>query len=101
MQVGGIYFINYKTKDCFLEGAGLSNLSMSTLKERMSHDWQLFFVIYILIEKIVTDNTHPSHDVPGTSLEGLLKVIKSETCRGLSEDSRGNNTKIDDFMKNQ
>ena len=33
MLVGGIYFINHKTKDYFPEGAGLLNLSMSTLKE--------------------------------------------------------------------
>ena len=33
MQVGDIYFINHKTKDYFPEGAGLLNLSMSTLKE--------------------------------------------------------------------
>ena len=33
MHVGGIYFINNKTKEYFPEGAGLSNLSMSTLKE--------------------------------------------------------------------
>ena len=33
MHVGGIYFINHKTKDYFPEGAGLLNLSMSTLKE--------------------------------------------------------------------
>ena len=33
MHVGGIYFINHKTKDFFLEGAGLLNLSVSTLKE--------------------------------------------------------------------
>ena len=33
MHVGSIYFINYKTKDYFPEGAGLLNLSMSTLKE--------------------------------------------------------------------
>ena len=33
MHVGGIYFINHKIKDYFPEGAGLLNLSMSTLKE--------------------------------------------------------------------
>ena len=31
MHVGGIYFINHKTKDFFPEGTGLLNLSMSTL----------------------------------------------------------------------
>ena len=57
-----------------------------------------FRVIYILIEKIVIGNTQPAqpaHNVPGTSPEGLLKVLKSETCRGLSGDSQGTNTKID------
>ena len=58
-----------------------------------------FRVIYILIEKIVIGNTQPAHDVPGTSPEGLLKVLKSETCRGLSGDSQETNTKVDDFMK--
>ena len=33
MLVGGIYFINHKTKDYFPEGAGLLNLSVSTLNE--------------------------------------------------------------------
>ena len=33
MHVGGIHFINHKTKDYLPEGAGLLNLSMSTLKE--------------------------------------------------------------------
>ena len=33
MHVGGIYFINHKANDYFSEGAGLLNLSMSTLKE--------------------------------------------------------------------
>ena len=33
MHMGGIYFINHKTKDHFPEVAGLLNLSMSTLKE--------------------------------------------------------------------
>ena len=58
-----------------------------------------FQLIYILTEKIVIGNTQPAHDVPGTSPEGLLKVLKSETCRELSGDSQGTNTKIDDFMK--
>ena len=58
-----------------------------------------FRVIYILIEKIVIGNTQPAHDVPETSPEGLLKVLKSEACRGLPGDSQGTNTKIDDFMK--
>ena len=58
-----------------------------------------FRVIYILIEKIVIGNTQPAHNVLGTSPEGLLKVLKSETCGGLSGDSQGTNTKINDFMK--
>ena len=33
MHVGGTYFINQKTKDYLPEGAGLLNLSMSSLKE--------------------------------------------------------------------
>ena len=33
MYVGGIYFINDKTKDYFPEGAGLLNLSVSILNE--------------------------------------------------------------------
>ena len=33
LLVGGIYFINHKTKDYFPEGAGLLNLSVSTLNE--------------------------------------------------------------------
>ena len=41
MHVGGIYFINHKTKDYFPEGAGLLNLSMSNIKELKSHDSQL------------------------------------------------------------
>ena len=33
MLVGGIYFINHKTKDYFTEDARLLNLSVSTLNE--------------------------------------------------------------------
>ena len=33
MHVGGIYFINHKTKDYFSEKAGLLNLPVSTLNE--------------------------------------------------------------------
>ena len=33
MHVGGIYFINHKTKGYFPEGAGLLDVSMSSLKE--------------------------------------------------------------------
>ena len=63
----------------------------------MIHNY--FRVIYILIEKTVIGNTQPTHDVPGASPEGLLKVLKPETCRGLSGDSQWANKKIDNFMK--
>ena len=33
LHVGGIYFINHRTKDSFPEGAGLLNLSVRTLNE--------------------------------------------------------------------
>ena len=33
MHMDGIYFINHKTRDYFPEGAGLLNLSVSTLNE--------------------------------------------------------------------
>ena len=58
-----------------------------------------FRVIHIIIEKIIIENIHPTHDVPGTSPEGSLKVLLSGTYRGPSGDSQGTNTKIDDFMK--
>ena len=55
-----------------------------------------FRVIYITIEKIVIGNTQPTHEVPGKSPEGLLKMQDLQrTFRGLL----GDNTKIDDFMK--
>ena len=41
MHVGGIYFINHKTNEYFPEGAALLNLSVSTLKEKKSHNSQL------------------------------------------------------------
>ena len=43
--------------------------------------------------------SRPAHDVPGTSLEGPLKVLMSRTSRGPSGDFQGTNTKIDDLMK--
>ena len=58
-----------------------------------------FRVIHIIIEKIIIENTHPTHDVPGTSPEGPLKVLTSGTYRGPSGDPQGTNTKIDDFTK--
>ena len=42
MHMSDIYFINHKTKGYFPEGAGLLNLSVSTLNEQKSHDSQLF-----------------------------------------------------------
>ena len=42
MHVGLVYFINHKTKEYFAEGAGLLNLSMSTLNDYKSRDSQLF-----------------------------------------------------------
>ena len=43
MHVGGIYFTNHKTKDFLPKGAGLLNLSVSTLTEQKSHDSQIIF----------------------------------------------------------
>ena len=54
---------------------------------------------HIIIEKIIIGNTQPAHDVLGTSPEGPLKILTSETYRAPSGDSQGTNTKIDDFMK--
>ena len=99
MHVGGRCFINHKTKDYFPEVAGLLNLSMSTLKKSKSHDSQLFSGdIHFVRENY--DRKHPagtrrSGDVPWRCTEGP----KVETCRGISGDSQGTNTKIDDFMK--
>ena len=58
-----------------------------------------FRVMHITIEKIIIGNTQPAHDVPGSSPEGSLKVLTSRTYNGLSGDSQGTNTKIDNFMK--
>ena len=58
-----------------------------------------FQVMHIIIEKIIIGNTKPAYDVLGTSPEGSLKVLTSETYSGLSGDSQETNTKIDDFMK--
>ena len=58
-----------------------------------------FRVIHIAIEKIIIRNTQPVHEVPGTYPEGPLKVITSGTYRGPSGNSKGTNTKIDDFKK--
>ena len=58
-----------------------------------------FWVIHIIIKKIIIGNTQLAHDVPGTSPEGFLKVLMSATYRGPSGDSQETNTKINDFMK--
>ena len=42
MDVGGIYFINHKSKSYFSEVARLLNLLTNTLKEKKSHDSQIF-----------------------------------------------------------
>ena len=42
MHVGGMYFINHKTKDYFPEGAGLLNLVNEYFKGIKKHDLQLF-----------------------------------------------------------
>ena len=55
-------------------------------------------MINIIIEKIIIGNTQTTHDVPGTSPEGLLKVLTPGSYMGSSGDSQGTNTKID-FMK--
>ena len=43
--------------------------------------------------------TQSAHDIPGTYVEGPLKVLTSGTYRGPSGDSRGTNTKINDLTK--
>ena len=43
-----------------------------------------FRVTHITITKTIIGNTQPSHDVPGTSPEGPLKVLMSGTYRGPS-----------------
>ena len=48
---GCMYFINHKTKDYFTEGAGLLDLSVSTLKELKSHD-----------SKLLSGDTHYSRE---------------------------------------
>ena len=47
---------------------------------------------------IYTVITQPANDVPGTSPEGLLKVLTHGTYRGPSRDSNGSNTKIYDLL---
>ena len=58
-----------------------------------------FRVIHITVEKTFIWNTLPAHDVMGTSPEGPLKVLTSETYKEPSGNSQGTNTKTDDFMK--
>ena len=45
------------------------------------------------------NNTQTAHDVLGTSPEGPLNALKTETYRGTSGDSQGTNTKIDKLIK--
>ena len=50
-----------------------------------------FRVIRIPVEKIIIGRTtQPTHDVPGTSPEGPLKVLTSGTYRQLSGDQYKN-----------
>ena len=56
------------------------------------------------IESVLTSskratNYQQANDVPGTSPEGLLKVLRSNISRRPTEDSYRTNTKIDDLMK--
>ena len=44
--------------------------------------------------KMHTVSIQPAQSNPGTSPETPLKVLTSGTYRGLSEDSKGTNTKI-------
>ena len=44
-------------------------------------------------------NIQLAHDDLWTSPDGPLKVLTSGTCRGLSRNSQGTNTKTDDLMK--
>ena len=57
-----------------------------------------FRVIHIIVEKIIIGNTQQAHDVQGTSPEGPLKVLESETYKGPSEDSQDIKTKNEDFI---
>ena len=58
------------------------------------------FLDNIHFNQEISNRKHPAGKRNlGTSPEGLLKVLKSETCRGLSGNSLDTNTKIDDFMK--
>ena len=57
-----------------------------------------FRAMHITIEKIIKGNPQLAHDAPGTSPEGSLKVLTSETYKRLSGDSQGTNTKVDDFF---
>ena len=44
--------------------------------------------------------TQLTHNVPETSPEVPLKILRSETYRGPSENSQGTNIKTDDLMNN-
>ena len=58
-----------------------------------------FRVVDITIEKIIIINTQAVHEVPGTSSDGLLKVLTFRTYKGPSGDSQGTNTKIEKNKK--
>ena len=76
MLVGGIYFINHKTKDYFPEGAGILNLSVSNLNEhKRAMIRNYFWVIHITIKKIIIGNIQPARDDPATSPGDSLKVL--------------------------
>ena len=52
-----------------------------------------------MLLKVDSRHTQPGHDIPGTSPEGPLKVLTSETYRGPSGDPQRINAKTDNLMK--
>ena len=78
----------------------LKDISFSTLK---SYSFDKVEKTLSEVESIALKNlierTKPARDVPVTSTEGPLKVLRSGISRGPSGDSQGTNTKIDDLMK--
>ena len=87
MHVGGIYFINHKTKYYFPEGAGLLNLSVSTLKEQNSHDSQLFSGD----THYNREDYHRKHPAE-TRRPGESKYRKNKYSRVLNRDVHGTST---------
>ena len=53
----------------------------------------------LLIKRLIKRWSHLAHDIPWTFPGGSLKVLKLGTYRGLSGDSQGTNTKVNDLMK--